>query len=84
MRMVDADQLEKAVIGDGIFKDGWEFKTAWGIPVVDAEPVVRCKDCKYFVEIKAAGRTVRDCGRLSPYGFAVSRNDFCSFGRRKR
>ena len=45
MRMVDADKLEKAVIGAGIFKDGWEFKTAWGIPVVDAEPVVRCEDC---------------------------------------
>lgn len=50
MRMIDADKLAEAIcanelVGIGRSEDYW--KTAWGIPIVDAEKVVRCKDCRF-------------------------------------
>lgn len=47
MRLIDADALKKAI--DLPFLD--EIKLGSIInnaPTIDAEPVVRCKDCKYF------------------------------------
>lgn len=50
MRLIDADTLKEAV------DNGWQpdmmVSEIWDIideqPIVDAVPVVRCKDCKYF------------------------------------
>ena len=51
MRLIDADAL--------LMFDTWTWFDEWGnftpagdivntAPTIDAEPVVRCKDCKYF------------------------------------
>ena len=49
--------------------------------VVDAEPVVRCKDCK-FGDWDSEPNDAMVCMRTKD-GFWRSGNDFCSFGERK-
>lgn len=56
------------------------------IPAVDAEPVVRCKDCKHYKR----GIVFKDtmfCYRPVEGGDAIIRivkdNDFCSYGKRR-
>lgn len=79
MRLIDADALNLDYEVD--MADDW--KTAHEIanhiryaPVVDAVPVVRCKDCVYCSTLFMV------CtynGRCEP----VSVDDFCSMGERK-
>ena len=58
-------------------------------PTVDAEPVVRCKDCKWYKESKHSElRPIRFCYRLKnddgvPVGYNWDDNDFCSYGERR-
>lgn len=58
-------------------------------PTVDAEPVVRCKDCKWYKESKHSElRPMRFCYRLKnddgvPVGYNWDDNDFCSYGERR-
>lgn len=46
------------------------------MPTIDAVPVVRCKDCKWFNKLGCAINIVDDSDR-------PKENDFCSFGERK-
>ena len=47
MRLIDADALIKEANADGAY--GYvDAKQISEAPTVDAVPVVRCKDCKYF------------------------------------
>ena len=48
------------------------IKTA---PTIDAVPVVRCKDCKWFGDFGCAIRIVDDSDK-------PTENDFCSFAER--
>lgn len=50
------------------------------MPTIDAVPVVRCKDCKRFVDNKEAFVKYCSYGRGIKF---VSENDFCSYGERK-
>ena len=47
-------------------------------PTVDAEPVVRCKDCKHYKEFEGE----MECW-ARPMMFPREPNDFCSMGERK-
>ena len=54
------------------------------IPGVDAVPVVRCKDCKYYNERN------EDCDHpalwveyCSDFGLDMKPDDFCSYGERR-
>ena len=49
-------------------------------PAVDAEPVIRCKDCDEY--IPWGDRHV--CGLIGSYFGNTKPNDFCSRGRRKK
>lgn len=50
---------------------------------VDAVPVVRCKDCKYWIREKAeAGAAGTYCGEIDGM-IKPGPDDFCSRGRRK-
>ena len=53
------------------------YKLLESMPTITPEPVVRCKDCKYWSE------RFPECNRSkrSRYGFGV--NDYCSKGKRK-
>ena len=47
MRLIDADALMKEALAEGAY--GYvDAKQIADAPTVDAAPVVRCKDCKYF------------------------------------
>ena len=59
------------------------------MPTVDAEVVVRCKDCKYstlpseFTQRYGVPGTLTCHNRYSTYRRNVGGNDFCSYGERK-
>lgn len=48
------------------------------LPTVDAEPVVRCKDCKHYKEFEGE----MECW-ARPMMFPREPNDFCSMGERR-
>lgn len=82
MRLIDEAYLQAhkvhGVIGnvEGDFVSGVTIAHA---PTIDAVPVVRCKDCKYY-SIRAYGRVVCWCSR---HGIVVEDMDFCSRGELK-
>lgn len=78
MRLIDADALEKDTEWCA-YDDGFTSYSDFCIknaPTVDAVPVVRCKDCKWFGLVGCAIQIVDDTDR-------PSEDDFCSFGERK-
>lgn len=65
--------------GDERFISGIEsvLEYAEQLPAVDAVPVVRCKDCRYF-----STANIPSC--TSPYGIIDPEpDDFCSYGERR-
>lgn len=76
MRLVDLDavidRLEVEVGYEGMRED------LYSLPVVDAVPVVRCRDCKYgSYDSKPNGAKV--CLRTND-GFWRKEADFCNYG----
>jgi hypothetical protein len=67
-----SDEGEKALIA--------AWKVIKKLPAADVIEVVRCKDCKRFVENKAAYVTYCKRGLKNQY---VKPDDFCSYGERK-
>jgi len=92
MRLIDPEILMPRLVT--ITADNGESKTEEVIlpgdldnAVVDAEPVVRCKDCKHFKrDIPCVGGTYNGCGQLEgrdgcePY---VEEDFFCAYGERR-
>lgn len=62
------------------FPIGWIREWIKAHPVVDAVPVVRCKDCVYGEEAKENERGFLICPAS---GMEIVDNDFCSYGERK-
>ena len=50
-------------------------------PTIDAVPVIRCKDCKYWIRDRK-NHQAGDCLMLVPEAW-VYEHDFCSYGERK-
>lgn len=90
-RLIEADNLKKlfrdisnhikAVRGDGkcFFTVESALKVIDQAPTVDAVPVIRCKDCKYW-ETMPEG--MKDCSNSQGIAYPKD-NDFCSYGERK-
>ena len=91
MRLIDADALKKIlkyyhsaphvhIAGSGI-STGLEMGIAGCVsildnaPTVDAVEVVRCKECRSFLE--------EDGGWCLEMDRSIEINDFCSYGERK-
>jgi hypothetical protein len=86
MRLIDADALEARIMMDapGFLDGGSEItkafimamiKTKSVTPTVDAVPVVRCKDCKYW------HKTIYDTPKWMPcMSVQTSGNWFCADG----
>ena len=79
-RLIDAEHLKKRATD--LFGDCWDnyaqttedfLEYIDNEPTVDAEPVVRCKDCKYANEYAM-------CGQVAWYN---KEDDFCSRGERR-
>lgn len=99
MRLIDGDKLQEFPIranrcdkehANKHFINGIESVMEYAelLPTVDAVPVVRCKDCKYYNrgELLAPNKF---CFRLKHptenrlIGYNFAPNDFCSYGERK-
>ena len=79
MRLIDAELLEEQFgISDADILAKEEIRYA---PTVDAEVVVRCKDCKHLVAVNVNGKGSPTC-RLS--GMEVAPAEFCSRGEKER
>lgn len=74
MRMISADDLEQALreagLAEVIKDDCSKCTSAWGVPIVDAEEVVRCKDCKFINECLL-------------YSSTADKNGYCVLGERR-
>ena len=82
MRLID---LDSEYIQETLYRRG--FKTRQDIeewlnnaPTIDAVPVVRCKDCKYYEIHKP--KVLENCERKG-YIIPMKPDDFCSYGERK-
>lgn len=84
MRPIDADALfkefERTAWYNNADRDEIAEEMLLQMPTIDAVPVVRCKDCKYY-EIHRP-KVLENCernGHLIP----MSPDDFCSYGERR-
>ena len=98
-RLIDAEALKSYM--DECSKDS-RFRVYYGYaesfindaPTIDAAPVVRCRDCKYYGD--EDGKLQRSDGvlfarcKVHNYlidgrhtGWCPTENDFCSYGERK-
>ena len=78
MRLVDADALMEKTNSDGAY--GYvDAKQISEAPTVDAVPVVRCRECKWWQEDDDVGYCDNPDG-LDNY---AKPEDFCSYGKRK-
>lgn len=91
MRLIDADELRSWLVKAGRFlklqDDKRSASHAIGkiidhvdkTPAVDAVPVVRCRECRYYA---ASGATTSFC--IHPGGMKfTSDSDYCSRGKRR-
>ena len=83
MRLID---LDSEYIQETLDRRGFQTRQdieEWlnSAPIIDAVPVVRCKDCK-FGDWDSEPNDAMVCMRTKD-GFWRSGNDFCSFGERK-
>ena len=57
------------------------------LPTIDAVPVVRCRECKFYREFrtKRHNQLMRLCYRMGKHDmeYPVKPDDFCSYGQRK-
>jgi hypothetical protein len=82
MRLIDADKL------DWWYKGRPIRRVIDEAPTIDAVPVVRCKDCKWYKEGELLAPN-KFCFRLKhptedrKVGYNFCDDDFCSYGERK-
>lgn len=75
MRLVDADNARECFGGDGV--TGAVMQRMFdSLPTIDAVPVVRCRECKYWLGEHVCDL---DCNHETHTG----PDDFCSRGQRK-
>lgn len=94
MRLVDADKLNRKKKYQFQTKGGCFPKAEWFLklddvfqaPTIDAVPVVRCRECKYF------NLAIHECQNEllstdheggASYSLNFYDDDFCSYGERK-
>lgn len=82
MRLIDADALERIILSEGSYQNmvGVLEEEIDNAPTIDAEPVVRCKDCKYWQD-NNGGYPHEECrwGKEE----TPDETDFCSYGERR-
>lgn len=92
MRLIDADKAigryyaewEKQDISDGAQDRDWLKQCIDEAPTIDAVPVVRCRECKYWRRYTRQweNHCAGECERHRMEG-GTYENDFCSYGQRK-
>ena len=88
MRLIDADALIGFIVEEAQDLRTLSTKTVGQAisktPTVDAVPVIRCKDCKYYKVYELLGGTLPLCNRIrTTMADALEPGDFCSRAERK-
>lgn len=93
MRLIDADELIKSCQDEkGLYFSYEAAVSANAVekaPTVDAVPVVRCKDCKWYQldpwKYKVQCEKIYDVadGDLDAFNFRPAPEHFCAYGERK-
>ena len=100
MRLIDADRALEIVRDQGIAHPNAYHLTNYAMlilreaPTVDAVPVLRCRDCKYWGDgdSKLQGSDGALFARCKVHNYLIdgrhtgwcpAENDFCSYGERK-
>jgi len=88
MRLIDTDDLLKVPnvrkvteydeTGEGITYLAVPVEAIEKAPTIEAESIVRCKDCKYSKKFYITGN--RYCDFHGAYEYPVSDDDYCSNG----
>lgn len=86
MRLVDADNARECFSGDGV--TGAVMRRMFdSLPTIDAVPVVRCRECKFYREFrtKRHNQLMRLCYRMGKHDmeYPVKPDGYCSYGQRK-
>ena len=76
MRLVDADIADKWMRQNNAFIDAAILKA---IPTIDAVPVVRCQECRYYPTAKVNEKGFLICPAS---GMEITETDYCSYGER--
>lgn len=93
MRPIDADAVKDVIAK--LNENGYDISPSdlafarnilLRMPTIDAVPVVRCKECKYYKE-SAVFSPIKFCFRLrgrdgKAIGYNFAEDDFCSYGER--
>lgn len=82
MKLIDADAIHYVMGSPDI--DDLDYVRRYEIdrmPTIDAVPVLRCKDCKYFYTYSINGE--HDCNFNEWYKAEPHPDDYCSKGERK-
>ncbi len=80
MRLIDADALADTLNELGVpYRADVQF-AIFDAQTIDAVPVVRCKDCKWWTEWSNG---TGSCSRFALDWIGTDADDFCSMGERK-
>ena len=86
---MEANLIDRDVAEDYFGCSDWEIlakETLREVPLVDAVPVVRCRDCKWFnhytMECESDDVATDHEGGAS-FSINFGPDDFCSYGQRK-
>ena len=92
VRLIDADELIEEYDRVHVGEPGKARQLMKSAPTIDAVPVVKCKDCKYYFYYGKTSLNVD--GKTTKAGWCMRRartceelrmlpEDFCSYGERK-
>ena len=94
MRLIDADAVEEITWQDPSYTDPLNVLTevrekVRALPTIDAVPVIRCKDCKWWSPnrktcIEWADYCFRESKNCILTHFACRESDYCSWARTGR
>lgn len=87
MRMIDADEAYKVLTDYYHHKTEIQHKALKEaierVPTVDAEPVVRCRDCKFYLYSEEMCGLLNTRLHFYETDNVWTRNCFCSWGERR-
>ena len=87
MRLIDADALLNRMQEDPLFDLVERYGVSGVInaePTVDAVPVIRCKDCQYWMKNPYRESSVFGlCFKHKDIAIATDETDWCSWAERK-
>lgn len=85
-RLIDADEFREDWLLYGAYEHIYStsdiLKSIDEAPTVDAEKIVRCRDCRYF-RITDYAKGTAGMGCCVQTGCGVKQDDFCSYGKCK-